>query len=183
MNQPPEFYNNNWDLWFLPYRSGQTLFAGDEVQHPDLLGKAPPALSEAVSLHRYFLSFSQLIKAFVFAQERAARAQRDAERAARLQRGAAAAAKIKRPPPTSPSPAYAPQDASQPPGDVLSFRRRTPLFLSSPSSTPPAPMEISAPEPEPEVAELPPALEPTPRTQVLEERVSLSYFSFMLFQH
>lgn len=60
MNQPAEYFNNEWELWFLPYRGVATRFTGDEVLHPDLLGKMPATLSETVSLVLFpsrFLSF------------------------------------------------------------------------------------------------------------------------------
>lgn len=178
MNQLPEFYNNEWDLWFLPFRGGQTLFAGDEVVHPDLLGKAPASLSDAVSFSRFSISSPRLIQVFGWSQERVARAKRDEERATRLRRGGTIASTIQRPPPASPPPAYAPRAADPPSAGATSSRRRTPLFLSSPSSTPTAPMETATQGPEPEIEELPPASEPTPRTQVLGDRVSFSRSCF-----
>lgn len=53
LNQPPEFFHEEWKLWFLPYRDGRATLAGDEVLHPDLLSGPRVALSEVQQSHTY----------------------------------------------------------------------------------------------------------------------------------
>lgn len=48
LHQPAEYYDEEWETWFLPYRTDSRVFYADEVLHSNLLTVLPDSATEEV---------------------------------------------------------------------------------------------------------------------------------------